>query len=126
LLGCLATGLVVSALRWLVIDSFLHWTGLRAPVADFSLLHERMGAFLLAVEHNYRYYQFYANLLVSLVIICVTSLRLGHHWTCGEYALLGAVELLLLVTARDSLRRYYTRLAQILRRSEEYRRIIGI
>ena len=123
-LSSLGTGLVVSALRWLLIDSLLHWTGLAAPQADFTLLHERMDAFLLAVEHNYRYYQFYANLLVSLLILAVASMRPGRSWSWEEYALLAALELLLLVTARDSLRRYYMRLGQILRKVEETSRIV--
>ncbi len=53
LLGSLAAGLVVSVIRWAVIDSWHHATGISRPQLDFSRLTENLPAYLLAVEHNF-------------------------------------------------------------------------
>ncbi len=59
-MGSLAAGLTVSAVRWAIIDQIHHATGLSLPDFNFSRLTEHLLAFQLAVEHNYRYFQFYA------------------------------------------------------------------
>ncbi len=59
-LGSLAVGLTVSAVRWATIDTLHHSTGLKRPEFNFSQLSEHLAAFQLAVEHNYRYFQFYS------------------------------------------------------------------
>ena len=46
-LGSIAAGMTVSAMRWAVIDTIHHFTGLRRPKWDDSKLNER----LRAVEH---------------------------------------------------------------------------
>lgn len=116
LLGSLGVGIILSALRWLLIDTLHHCTGLTAPPLDFALLQDRLDVFLVAVEHNYRFYQFYSNLCVSLLVV------IAHHflqpqsaWPWPAYLGLGALELLLLLASRDCLSRYYQRLAQLLR-----------
>jgi len=115
LLGALGVGLVVSALRWLTIDTVHQATGLAAPRVDFGRLHDNLDVFLVAVEHNYRYYQFYSNLAISLVF--VAAVHLFASTTPGTWksiAAILAVLLLLLAASRDCLRRYYDRLSQLL------------
>lgn len=55
----LATGMVVSAVRWAVVDTLHGRTGLR-PLLDFSRLGRNVEAFALLIEIHYRHYQFYA------------------------------------------------------------------
>jgi hypothetical protein len=115
LLASLGAGLMVSAARWLLIDTLHHRTGLAAPPLDFGQLPQRLEAFLVAVEHHYRYYQFHANLFVSLLLVMAAHLtRPAVPWSWKVYTALGALELLLLITSRDCLRRYYSRLGQLL------------
>jgi hypothetical protein len=114
LLGSLGVGLVVSAFRWMSIDTLHHRTGLAAPALDFSRLHEQLDVFLIAVEHSYRYYQFYSNSAISLLFtIAVHLLKPATAWPWPTYAGLLAVELLLLAASRDCLRRYYQRVSQL-------------
>lgn len=51
-LGSLGAGMLVSAFRWLIIDTLHHKTGLSLPNLDFSRLQNNLEAFELAVEHN--------------------------------------------------------------------------
>src|ERR1044072_6418789 len=60
-------GMIVSCFRWLLIDHIHQWTGLMPPVWDDSRLNQRLVAFDYLVENHYRYYQFTANMLVSVV-----------------------------------------------------------
>ena len=113
-LGSLAAGMVINAFRWLLIDSLHHLTGLSRPNLDFSKLSSNLEAFKIAVEHNYRHYQFYANTVIAGIFY-----SLADQWANGHWPLLGllagiVVEGVLLVTSRDCLRRYYERTAQLI------------
>jgi hypothetical protein len=59
-------GLVISGVRWAVVDQLLARTGIRQPRWDFELFAERLTAYEILVVNHYRYYQFYANMLVAL------------------------------------------------------------
>ncbi|MCK4341624.1 MAG: hypothetical protein KAY37_07875 [Phycisphaerae bacterium] len=116
-LASVAAGLTASTIRWAVIDSLHHWTGINRPAWDDSKLQERLGAFEALVENHYRYYQFYANMLVAMLWLvaarlaasgrCVTEL---DPLDCGILA----VGLLYWAGSRDTLRNYYTRAAFLL------------
>lgn len=113
--GSLAAGLVVNAVRWALVDTLLHITGLAPPNLDFSRLQANLDAFQLAVEHNYRYYQFYASMALAAAFYA-----LADQWTQGRWPawlLFGfmMLEIVLLVTSRDCLKRYYDRTRQMLR-----------
>ncbi len=64
-----AAGLVASTVRWAVIDTLHHLTGVPRPKWNFSRLQRNISAFNLIVEHQYRYYQSYSNMVVSLVFL---------------------------------------------------------
>src|SRR5262245_46345723 len=67
-LAATTLGMIASCFRWLLIDHVHHWTGVKPPVWDDSRLEERIGAFNYLVDNHYRYYQFYANILISVAI----------------------------------------------------------
>jgi len=55
-LASITTGLLVSTVRWALLDSLHHATGVRRPEWDFGNLSKRLPAFELLVESHYRYY----------------------------------------------------------------------
>ena len=79
-------GLVVSTFRWLLIDSIHSHTGLKQPLWNFAKLADRQEAFAMLVDAHYRYYQFYANSMIALVISrsvvgqCLASLAGNWLW----------------------------------------------
>lgn len=115
-LAAVAAGLTVSAVRWLIVDTLHHRTGVPPPAWDFDQLGERAGAFEVLIDIHYKYYQFYANMLVSLVWVYGV-----WRWTHpavpslvdAAFALLALVYFL---GSRDALRKYYLRGGQLLRR----------
>lgn len=114
-MSSLAAGLTVSAARWAVVDTIHHRTGIAAPLLDFSQLQERLSAFDLAVEHYYRYYQFYGNTFVALPFLYGCRLAVDGGSVFG-WSTLGflVLEVVLFAASRDSLRRYYSRASQLL------------
>lgn len=111
-IASVAAGMLVSAARWLVIDTFHHRTGVPKPAWDFARLQEHHDAFQTVVEHQYRHYQFYSNSLISLAFLfAVRRLAVGAEFgqVLGEAAAFAAVGVLFFVASRDNLRRYYER-----------------
>ena len=108
-LASVAAGLTVSTIRWLVIDTLHHRTGVTPPNWDLTRLEDRIGSFRTFIEHHYRYYQAYGNLLVALVIV------LGVRWGSGveQQPWTGitilALTVLFYLGSRDALKKYYLR-----------------
>ena len=110
-----ATGMTVSAVRWATVDSLHAVTGLVRPAWDDSRLSERLQGFEALVENHYRYYQFYANMLVALALAYPTW-RVSAGSGLFQPTDLGflLVEGVFLAASRDALRRYYHRSAILL------------
>lgn len=53
-------GVFVSTIRWMVLDTVHHLTGLPRPPLDFSQFHELGRGYDQLNELHYRYYQFHA------------------------------------------------------------------
>ncbi|MBX7165946.1 MAG: hypothetical protein K1X74_06315 [Pirellulales bacterium] len=117
LLASLAVGMTVSAVRWLVVDTLLHRTGLSAPEWDFSRFQANLPAFEALVENHYRYYQFYANGFIALALTATAwaaapagaAERTAWIWV-GVLMLEGV----LLASARDTLQKYYRKTSRLL------------
>ncbi|MGD9689157.1 MAG: hypothetical protein AB7K52_00600 [Phycisphaerales bacterium] len=113
-IGC---GMTASAVRWALVDSVYHRTGLRRPAWDDSKLPERLDAFEALVDNHFRYYQFYSNSMVSAAA-AYAAWRWSPDTPKPPVGLLEVVLLLLLFVfiagSRDALRRYYGRTALLL------------
>ena len=108
-------GQLVSTVRWLLIDSIHHHTGIYKPNWSFSQLRskETVAAFDRFVEDHYRYYQFHANGLVAITSAIIL------RWHAVGFRLIDVVLLLLcdallFVGSRDNLQRYYRRAESVL------------
>lgn len=115
--AAIAVGMVVSAVRWAVIDTIHAWTGLPLPSLDFGRLGENVDAFSLLIEIHYRHYQFYANMLVA-TLAAYACYRFQTPPPPSVGLLDGGVAALLMVFAaasRDTLAKYYRRSQQLLR-----------
>lgn len=116
-LASLAFGLLISAVRWAIIDQIHHLTGVKYPEMNFANLKDkdRYAAFIGTVENHYRYYQYYSNTLVAILSAFVTYLFFGKE--CPSIALCvitGGISAVLFLGSRDCLRKYYKRASAIL------------
>jgi hypothetical protein len=116
-IASVAAGLTVSTVRWLLIDTLHHRTGLPPPPRDFSRLGTNVLAFQAIVEDQYRYYQNASNMFLALGWVFV-----ARRWALGFWdAPLGPTDLGLLLLevvfflgSRDTLAKYYARTGQLL------------
>jgi len=117
-LASVAAGLTASTIRWAVIDTLHHWTGIRQPDWDFRCLQENAAAFDTLGENHYRYYQFYGNMAVALAFsyaaLWFASGTLAPPFGSGSPGVL-FIEVLFLAGSRDTLAKYYSRVSRFLR-----------
>jgi hypothetical protein len=116
-LASLAAGLTLSAIRWLLLDTLHHRTGVKKPDWDFSNLQANLAAFEGAVENHYRYYQFFG----SMVLVTLVAAAHAGHFSSQLSANLSSVTatstiltVLFFVASRDALRKYYGRTSALL------------
>ncbi|QDT37674.1 hypothetical protein [Stratiformator vulcanicus] len=111
-------GMLVSTVRWMLVDSIHHATGVRRPNWDFSKLQSQIAAFERIVEDQYRYYQFYANSLVA-VIAAYLIRRLEDIESEFEVSIVDGLALglalILFLGSRDTLKKYYARVDGLLK-----------
>lgn len=116
-LASVAVGMTVSAIRWLVLDTLHHATGIQQPHWDFSVLQDNYAAFDGAVENHYRYYQCYSNMQVAIAAAVLMQwpvwLALFPNQRQASFALLVILSLFFLAS-RDALAKYYARTSALL------------
>ena len=113
-LGSLALGLVVSAVRWAIIDTLHHVTGVKKPELHFGRLTKNLLAYQLAVEYSYRYFQFYSNMAIAGIVAAISYQIANGIWSVLAWIGIIALEIILIAASRDSLKRYYERVSQVL------------
>jgi hypothetical protein len=111
-------GMTVSCFRWLVIDHLHHWGGILPPIWEVNPLEERLQALNWAVEHHYRFYQFYANTLIAVVWSYSISRWFAVSPLLGLRTDFGVIVLCttLFLGSRDSLSKYYSRMRHLVGR----------
>lgn len=116
-LAAIGSGLIVSTIRWFVLDTLHHLLGIRPPAWDFALLAERTEAYELLIENHYRYYKFYANALMAMVF-AFSAWRSANPFSIVPLgwpeAITAALSILFFAASRDTLRKYYTRAGMLL------------
>lgn len=116
-LASLAIGLIISALRWVILDNLFHKTGIPFPNFNFKNLGDknRFDAFLAVVENHYRFYQYYSNTLVAIVSAFALYLWSDRDWpSVYIWVIVTIVSIALLLGSRDALKKYYNRAHAIL------------
>jgi hypothetical protein len=111
----IAAGMTIGAIRWLLIDTLHHCTGLKRPIWDDAKLETKLNAFDMLVEAHYRYYQFYAHMAVVIPILFIAwqiSYPTSIPWSGAIVATLA--EVLFFAASRDALQKYYARGSRLL------------
>ena len=121
-LAALGAGMTVSTIRWMVLDTIHHWTGVRRPDFDYARLECNIHAFDLLVRHHYDYYKWHANLLVSVAFTYFAHRTATGFWTrplTGIDALVLLLGSVLFVGSRNNLKNYYRRVEMSLGSRDE-------
>jgi hypothetical protein len=120
-LASLALGLIISAVRWAVIDQILRcYYFLRhqkhLPKIDFSKLSDpnKFAVFQGANENHYRYYQYYSNTLVGIVVgFSIYQFRSTKWAPALIWVIFGVLIVVLFLASKDCLFKYHERASEI-------------
>lgn len=106
-------GQIVSTIRWLLIDSLHHATGIPQPELKFNRLNDAVAGLEQLIEMHYRHYQWHANGLIAVSFCCL--MRSAATDVSATLLLLGGgINVVLFVGSRDTLRKYYRRTEELL------------
>ncbi len=114
-LASLALGMIISAIRWILVDSIINFFA-DDPKINFSKLKNQdvLTAFQFLVDAHYRYYQYYSHTLVAVLIAFVSYLVYGEACPpVSIWLLVVAMTGILFVASQDALKRYRTRVAEL-------------
>ena len=113
----LAAGMAVSAVRWVIVDTSLAWTGIALPRFDFSRLGTNVEAFRLLIAIHYQHFLFYANMFVATAFsYACYRVQAGWHGAWGWPDVgVGMIEAVFYAASRDTLRKYYARGSELLK-----------
>lgn len=106
-------GLTISTLRWLVLDTIHYATGIKAPDWNFSKLAKRETSYQLLIDIHYRYYQFYGNSIFGILAFGFSRWT-AVGWIWWEVVLAGVMIGIFFSGSRDTLRKYFVRVDQLL------------
>lgn len=104
----IAAGLTVSAVRWLTVDTLHHRTGISSPTWNLASLQHGIDVLQFLIQIHYRYYKFYANMVVALITAELSRWNSLGWKGISCYLLLTA---LFFVASRDALQKYYSKSA---------------
>ena len=107
--------MIISAIRWIIVDLIMHFTT-TLPEINFSSFNNKdtFAAFQGVVENHYRYYQYYSNTLIAIILSFSLYIAYGPVRPSLVVSLvLLAITIVLLFASRDSLLKYHNRAAAI-------------
>lgn len=126
ILGGLGFGVFINLVRYLTIDRIHKLTGIKTVALDYSVLQKHVSAIDFLVRNQFRYHQFYGNMLIGI------SVCLGLAWSkqqlqsIGVFVAFAVTETILFLGSRICFRNYYYRLAEILQNEKKSKSILWI
>lgn len=114
-MGATAVGLILSCVRWLLIDQLHQWTGVKRPVRDDRRLDRSLEGFDYLVQSHFRYYEFCGNTLLAVLLAYGLNRLFGSLPFLGVATDIGmtVLAIVLFVASRDALAKYYTRTGRL-------------
>ncbi len=102
----------------MIVDTIYHHTGIPPPRWNLTKLPEVLDAFESLVEAHYHFYQFYANMLVALIVVYLVKLFAEQRlvWQLfPEDIVMVILTVILILGSRDALWKYYRRTESVLK-----------
>ena len=114
-LASLAVGLLISAIRWMIVDTVMNLIGIGNKNLKFASLKDKdaLNGYMLIVDNHYRYYQYYANSLISIIAGLVIYVPREGFPGWGPSLSVAFVLLALALGAGDACKKYHDRAAEI-------------
>ena len=115
-MAAIGVGMAINTVRWLLLDAIHYRTGVPRANWDARQVTSQIAGFETLVEYHFRYYQFYGNTLLAL-LLAVSTTNVVSQIIPNPLLRHGAVVTLAVVfflASRDALIKYHTRTNQLL------------
>lgn len=78
-IGAVVAGLIVSSARVVIFEPLLRRTGVPEPQVRYDKLSsaQKWKAYIQIVDNIYRFYQFYGNILLALLLLAILKYFIG-------------------------------------------------
>ena len=121
LLLALAIGIIINAFSWAFVRPLITLSGVKRPATlDYTKLRkEDIEVYNVIIESNFRYHQFYANMLVAVLILSPAWLVRPLTGNVIRNVSFFLVSSILFLAARDSLQRAYKRMLALQERGDQ-------
>ena len=106
----LGLGILVNAITWAAVRPLIEVTGAKRVAIQRRPSGERLEAYRFIIEHRFRYYQCYANVLTALVIFGASYLHQRGSAGLWVASVILLIVIVLFLAARDSLKQTYQRI----------------
>lgn len=113
----IGTGLTLSTVRWLLLDSLHHTTGIQRPQVDYRQLRGAPESYSILQAHHYDYYKFHGNTLMA-VLFAGPVRWVSVGWNFGEVIPTAVLAGVFFLGSRDNLQKLYRRLGGLLAEGE--------
>lgn len=112
ILLALAVGITINATSWALLRPLIGLSGVKRPARlDYTKIKpEQIPLYNLIVESNFRYHQFYGNVLVAIIMLAPVWLASPLATNVLRNLSFFFVVVILFLAARDSLQRAYKRM----------------
>ena len=115
-LAAVAAGLTVSTIRWAIVDTVHHRTGVPRRKWDFARMQKHFDAYDRLEHNHYVYYRAYGNMVIAMTMLwCSWRVNTGilrmPSFVDLAFVLLTAI---FFAGSRDTLRKYYERVSNLL------------
>ncbi|HAI14174.1 MAG TPA: hypothetical protein DCM28_20885 [Phycisphaerales bacterium] len=109
LIAMIGLGVMISGLRWMTIDQINALTGIKRPAVNHAALIGREEHLDTIKDGFYRYYQFYSNCIVSLIIgdAVLRCFAINTDMTITTELVLLGICVVLWICQRDTLKKYH-------------------
>ena len=110
-------GMILSALRWLTLDTLHHSTRLTRPTWDFAVFQQKRSAFDALAYNHFRYYEFFGHTAIALLVVAGSprTLRIVLPFPVAvSYLLLAMLIALMFAASRNALKKYYGRTRELM------------
>ena len=117
-LASLALGLLISAMRWLIIDHLLEWQGINGKGLQYKKLNDKdaLAAYQAVIANHYRYYQYYSNSLVAIAgAFSAYVFEKGSAVRWYVYLVFALLLVVLFCASYDALQKMYEKIRDILK-----------
>ncbi len=113
-LASIQCGFIINAIRWLILDTIHHRTGIQEWNWDFSKLQDQLQSYEYLAQTQWRYYKAYGNSTIGIIVYSLCHMSAFGLPGIVTILTAGLVIFALVLVSRNTLQNFTLRVSQLL------------